>query len=117
MHHIREHADTLLAFQQTVGQPDRIELPADAEARLTSKLEEAMADLRKHRDVGGFVISDASTRVLDTLFQELDKSLELGTSVMPGGDSYSSYLEYRIAAVDRSLEELRKLARKDLSLA
>src|SRR5882757_10898790 len=53
MHHLREHADTHLVF----ATKDR-ELPAEGEELLDRNLRQAMADLRKHRDVGSFVISE-----------------------------------------------------------
>jgi len=52
MHHIREHADTHLVFETKA----ELKMPAEGEERLKNNLMQAMADLRKHRDIGSFVI-------------------------------------------------------------
>ncbi len=107
MHHVREHADTHLAFETRAQLP----MPTEGEEKLKRELEEAIADLRKHRDVGSFLISDEAVAVLNALFQEFDKSAEIGRE-----RTFFEYLDYRVGALDRSLEEMRCVARKDLSL-
>src|SRR4051812_5621063 len=69
LHHLREYTDTNLDF--TYRGKD---LPEDADKALTANLRQAMADLRKHRDVGSLVISDQAIALLNRLFTELDAS-------------------------------------------
>lgn len=108
MHHVREHADTHLAHES----PGRLPMPPDGEEKLKKELQDAMADLRKHRDVGSFLISDQATTALNALFQELEKSAQTGIQ-----RTYFEYLDYRVGALDQSLTEMRGIAREDLSLA
>lgn len=106
MHHVREHADTHLAFELN-GR----ELPADGKDKLDRELRQAVADLRRHRDVGSLVISAEATAALNELFQELEKSAQIGHE-----RSFFEYLDYRVGALDRSLQNMRRMARQDLSL-
>jgi hypothetical protein len=107
MHHVREHADTHLAFETKAQIPMQ---PEDQE-KLKRELQEAMADLRKHRDIGSFVISDEATALLNALFKELEASARIGHE-----RSYFEYLDYRVGALDSALAEMRRIARKDLAL-
>lgn len=73
LHHIREHADTNLVFSLR-GK----DLPPEGEKELTQELQEAMAQLRKHRDLGSFVVSDVAISLLNQLFSELDVKVTRG---------------------------------------
>jgi hypothetical protein len=106
MHHLREHADTNLIFESR-GVP----LTKDGEQELELKLKQAIADLRKHRDIGSFVISKEATSILNSLFLELDKSVEIGRL-----KSYVEYLDYRVGALDQALAKMRDVAKTDLSI-
>lgn len=107
MHHIREHADTLgeVELRDRKLAPERKEL-------LDRNLREAIGDLRKHRDIGSFVISEQAINVLDGLFGELEKAaahLDQG--------SLFEYFDERAAALDRALKKMRQVAKSDLSLS
>jgi hypothetical protein len=106
MHHLREHADTNLVFETK----DR-KLPPEGEELLDRNLRQAMADLRKHRDIGSFVISEEAMNVLKSLFAELEKSVKIGQL-----RSYIEYLDYRVGAVDQALAKMRDVAKRDLSI-
>lgn len=106
MHHLREHADTNLTFESR-----GISLPKDGEQELVLKLKQAIADLRKHRDIGSFVISEEAISVLNSLFAELDKSAEIGKL-----KGFIEYLDYRVGAVDQALANMRNVAKRDLSI-
>jgi hypothetical protein len=106
MHHLREHADTNLVFETK----DR-KLPPEGEERLDRNLRQAMADLRKHRDIGSFVISEEAMSVLSSLFAELEKSAEIGEL-----KGFIEYLDYRVGAVDQALAKMRDVAKRDLSI-
>ena len=103
LHHVREHAHTNLVF--SVRGKD---LPPEGDKLLTQKLQEAMADLRKHRDIGSFVISEEALALLNQLFSELDASTQT--------QQWQQHLELKLAAVDKCLAEMRRIARQDLSL-
>ena len=105
MHHIREHADTNLAFEGKA-----LQIPADCKQKLNGNLQRAIADLRRHRDVGSFVISTASVDIINGLFAELDKSVEIGSN-----QSFFEYCDYRVGAVDQALGKIRDAARSDLA--
>lgn len=105
MHHIREHADTNLAFK---GRDLRI--PAEGEEMLNDNLQKAMRDLRRSRDIGSFVISAKSVGVINWLFAELDKSVEIGKN-----QSFFEYCDYRVGVVDQALGEIRDAAQRDLA--
>lgn len=105
MHHIREHADTNLAFKGR-----EVKIPADGKQMLEDNLRRAIADLRRHRDVGSFVISAKSVDVINWLFVELDKSIEIGKN-----QSFFEYCDYRVGAVDQALGKVRDAAQRDLS--
>ncbi|MBS0580636.1 MAG: hypothetical protein JSR36_15370 [Proteobacteria bacterium] len=102
-HHLREHADTHFEFELR-GR----ELPPEGKARLEKNLQKAMADLRLRRDVGSFVISEEATKLLNALLVELEKSTQENT--------FFEYLDHRVAAIDKFLPEMRRIARQDLSL-
>jgi hypothetical protein len=108
MHHVREHADTHLAHET----PGQLPLPPGGEEKLKRQLEHSMANLRMHRDVGSLVICDEAIAAINALFGELDESVRVGVE-----ETFLEYLDYRIGALDRSLEEMRRIAREDLSLA
>lgn len=107
MHYVREHADSHLAHEER----GRIPMPPEGKEKLMLELQNAMASLRKHRDVGGFLISDRATAALNELFLELDKSANIGLQ-----RTFFEYLDYRVGALDRSLEQMRRIAHDDLSL-
>ena len=104
IHHVREHADTNLVFSLR-----GIDLPKDGEAELEKALQAAMAQLRKQRDIGSFVISNEAVAALNGLFAELETSTRT--------QSWQEHLEIKLAAVDKWLPELRRLAHSDLRLA
>jgi len=104
LHHLREYADTNLTFAMK-GR----DLPSEGQAKLIEKLEQATATLRLHRDVGSLVIADGAIDLLNTLFQELDDAARHTSS-------WHDYLDFRLAAVDKCLPEMRRIARSDLSL-
>ena len=103
LHHVRNHADTNLAFLAR-GK----ELPENGDALLTQKLEDAMAELRKQYDIGNFVISTEAVSAMDTLMKELNASTKNVT--------WGEHLELKLGAVDKCLVSMRKLARTDLQL-
>ena len=105
MHHIREHADTNLAFEGKA-----LQIPADGKQKLNAHLQRAIADLRRHRDVGSFVISSEAVGIINGLFAELDKSVEIGSN-----QSFFEYCDYRVGAVDQALGKIRDAARSDLA--
>lgn len=105
IHHIREHADTNLAFEGK-----ELEIPPDGKKLLDGNLQRAMADLRRHRDVGSFVISAESVGVINWLFSELDKSAEIGRD-----RTFFEYCDYRVGAVDQALGKMRDAAQRDLA--
>lgn len=105
MHHIREHADTNLAFK---GKDLRI--PAEGEKMLNDNLQKAMGDLRRNRDIGSFVISAKSVGVINWLFAELEKSVEIGKN-----QSFFEYCDYRVGAVDEALGKIRDAAQRELT--
>jgi len=78
---------------------------------LDANLQKAMADLRRHRDIRSFVVSPEAIEVLNALFKELDESVRIGQE-----RAWWEYLDHRVGAVDRSLSDMRRVARKDLSL-
>jgi hypothetical protein len=86
-------------------------LPKDGEQELELNLKQAMADLRKHRDIGSFVISEEATSILNSLFLELDKSVEIGRL-----KSHVEYLDYRVGALEQALAKMRDIAKRDLSI-
>jgi hypothetical protein len=106
LHHLREHADTHLTFEMK-----DLKLPTEGAELLERNLKQAMADLRKHRDIGSFVISEEAMSILNSLFAELDKSVEIGRL-----KSYVEYLDYRVGAIDETLGQLRGVAKRDLSM-
>lgn len=103
LHHLREHADTNLTFY--LLQKD---LPPDGETELTDKLEQAMAELRRQRDIGSFVIAEEAVAELNKLFAELNQSTKT--------QYWQEYLDYRLAAIDRCIPEIRRIAKSDLAL-
>lgn len=105
MHHIREHADTNVAFEGKA-----LQIPADGKKMLDDNLRNAMADLRRNRDVGSFVISIDAVDIINALFGELDKSVEIGKN-----QSFFEYCDYRVGAVDQALRKIRDAARSDLA--
>jgi hypothetical protein len=104
VHHVREHADTNLVFSMR-GK----DLPADGEAELDKALRAAMAELRKQRDIGSFVISERAVTALNGLFSELEASTKT--------QHWQEHLEMKLAAVEKWLPELRRIAQSDLRLA
>jgi virulence-associated protein VapD len=103
LHHVREHADTNLTFSLR-GK----DLPPEGDRELTAKLQDAMAQLRMQRDVGSFVVSEETVNALNNLFAELDAS----TNTV----QWVEHLKTKLAALDKCLPELRRIARCDLQL-
>lgn len=103
VHHIREHADTNLAFS-LAGK----DLPPDGDKELTQKLQSAIAELRKQRDIGSLVISDEAVMELNNLF----KAMEVSTQT----PMWQEHLEIKLSAIDDLLPLLRAIARKHLRL-
>lgn len=103
LHHVRNHADTNLTFSLR-GR----ELSEKGSLELDAKLQGAMAELRKQRDIGDFVLSEDAVRVLDKLMCDLEKSTQT--------QNWQEHLELKLVSVDSSLSSLRFIARKDLRL-
>ncbi len=103
LHHVREHADTNLQFALR----DK-DLPEEGDARLTKEMQEAIGQLRLHRDLGVFVICDEAVDLLNVLFKELDDSTKT--------QWWQEHLELKIMAVDKCLKEMRRVARKELKV-
>lgn len=103
LHHVRNHADTNLNFSLR-GK----DLPAEGDKQLTVKLQEAMADLRKHWDMGSFVISEEAVAAMNTLMSELESSTN--TTL------WQEHLELKLQSVDKCLSSMRNIARQDLRL-
>jgi hypothetical protein len=113
LHHVREHADTNLAFEIRRREfppagAVRLELPAEGATRLERNLQQAMADLRRYRDIGSFVVSEEAISALNHFFTELDGSLLLATDIV-------EHFEAKVVAIDKCLDEIRRIANKDLS--
>jgi len=103
IHHIREHASTNLVFSQH-GK----ELPPDGDKDLTTKLQQAIAELRKQRDIGSFVISEEAVSLLNDLFTALDASTQ--TTI------WHEHLEMKISAIDDLLPLFRQAAASHLKV-
>jgi hypothetical protein len=103
LHHIRNHADHNLMFFQR-----HIEIPEEGRKELTEKLQGAIAELRKLNDIGSFLVSKEAVSALAVLFNELDKSTEI--------TNWEKHLQLKLQAVDKCLETMRIIAKKDLSL-
>lgn len=101
LHHVRNHADTNLAFLKH-GR----ELPEEGEKELTEKLEGAMAELRKQLDIGNLVLSEEAVAAMNKLMTELEASTNT--------DQWHEHLALKLIAVDRCLADMRHIARKDL---
>ena len=61
-----------------------------------------MADLRKYRDIGSFVISEEALFSLNRFFTELDGSLLLASDIV-------EHFEAKVMAVNKCLEEIRRM--------
>ncbi len=103
LHHLREHADTNLTFSYLEK-----DLPIEGEKELVDKLQQAMAELRKQRDIGSFVISVEAVVELNKLFSELEKSTK--------ERDWQAYLDCRLTAIDRCIPEIRRIAKFDLAI-
>jgi hypothetical protein len=103
LHHVRNHADTNLEFSIR-GR----ELPDEGDNMLTEKLQGAMAELRKRIDIGSFVISEDAVSSLSVLMQELERS----TST----NDWVKHLEIKLAAADKCLNSVRRIAKTELRL-
>jgi hypothetical protein len=67
-----------------------------------------MAELRKRVDVGSFIISEGAVSTLGAFMQELDSS----TGTTDGVE----HLLAKLAAVDKCLDTMRRVAKSDLRL-
>lgn len=103
LHHVRNHADHHLVFLRR-----NLDLPEAADAELTEKLRNAMAELRKHWDIGSFVITQDGVAVMDTLMNELDDATK--------PENREAHFALKMDAVDKCLRAMRAIARKDLKL-
>lgn len=102
LHHVREHADTNLQFSLLSK-----ELPEEGDKRLTQEMQEAIAQLRLHRDLNTFIISDKAVELLNQLFTELDASTKT--------NFWQEHLEMKLIAVDKCLLEMSHIARRELN--
>lgn len=102
VHHVREHADTNLLFVLL-----NKDLPEEGDRELTTKLQAAMAELRKQRDIGSFVISEKAVAELNSLFVGLDASTKT--------NHWQEHLELKLKSIDKTLPELKRIAKKDLN--
>jgi hypothetical protein len=103
LHHVRNHADHHLTFLKR-----NIDMPETADTLLTDKLSSAMAELRKHWDVGSFVISEEAVGIMTAFMNELDDATK--------PEDWLSHLILKMDAVDKCLVAMRGAARRDLSL-
>jgi hypothetical protein len=103
LHHVRNHADTNLAFEMR-GR----EVPEQGDRLLTERLQDGMAELRKQLDMGSFVISDRAVALVSKLMQELEASTHT--------TQWVEHLELRLSALDSCLIEMRNAARADLQI-
>ena len=103
LHHVRNHADTNLAFAMR-GK----DVPEQGDRELTEKLQGAMAELRKQLDVGDFVLSEEAVGIMNTLMTGLDASTSTG--------DWQVHLTLKLDAVNTCLSNMRRVARKDLRL-
>ena len=101
LHHVRNYADTNLDFSLR-GR----DLPPEGEADLVDKLRSAMADLRKHRDIGNFILSEAAISSMNKLMVDLEAS----TNTV----HWQEHLELKLIAVDGCLKTMRDIARLEL---
>jgi len=102
LHHVREYAESL-GIASTRG----IDVPEAVEKGLTEKRTEAVAELKRRRDVGAFEISDQAIDSLNKLFRALDKATE--TSM------WEEYLESTLKSTDECLEDIQNIARNEIS--
>jgi hypothetical protein len=104
LHHVRNHADTNLTFSMR-GK----ELPPHGEQELTDKMRNAMAELRKQLDIGDFLLSESALLAM----RELMSGLEASSAT----SNWQEHLELKLAAIDKCLDKMRRIARSDLRLA
>jgi ABC-type arginine transport system permease subunit len=100
-HHVREHADTNLIFYHL----DR-DLPKEGEQELERAMQRAIAELRKQRDIGDFLLSAEALKLVNEFFEALDHSTKVET--------WLEHLQRKMNAIDTFLPAFRKVARKDL---
>lgn len=103
LHHVREHSDTNLQFALR----DK-DIPEEGDMRLTKEMQDAIGQLRLHRDLGVFVICDEAVELLNVLFKELDDSTKTTW--------WQEHLELKLIAVDKCLKEMRRVARRELKV-
>ena len=102
-HHVREHADTNLTFLRLCK-----DLPTDGEKRLEEAMKNAMAELRKQRDIGQLLLSDRAIELVNRFFDGLDHSTKVET--------WLEHLERKMTAIDTFLPAFCQIARKDLKV-
>ena len=103
LHHVHNHADTNLSFVLR-----NADLPESGDKTLTENLQNAMAELRKQLDIGNFVIADDAVKAMDELMSGLEDSTH--------AVCWQDHLEIKLAAVNKCLACMRKIARRDLSI-
>ena len=101
LHHVRNYTDHNLESLKR-----GVDLPPEGDAELTKKLQEAMAELRKHWDIGSFVICKEAVTVMDTFMEELDAATKYS--------NWDAHLIIKMDAVNKCLNTMREIARKDL---
>jgi hypothetical protein len=104
LHHVRNHTDHNLESLK-----HGVDLSLESDAELTERLPDGMAELRKRWDVGSFVVSEEAVAVMDAFMQELDASTKY--------TNWDARLTLKMGAVNKCLDAMRKIARKDLKLA
>jgi len=107
LHHIRDDAN-----HQLMSLEKNIEIPEDISIELKNKMLAATAELRKHIDIGSFVISEEAVSALHIFEYELNKSAEIEISTPK---DFVRHYKLKLEAIDKCLEEMRIITKKDLS--
>ncbi len=107
LHHIRDEA----AHQLTSWEKS-MEIPEEVEKELKGKMLGAMAELRKHIDIGSFIISEKAVLILRIFEDEINKPTKL-LSI----EDFFKHVRLKLDAVDKCLGGMRIIAKKDLSLS
>jgi hypothetical protein len=106
LHHIRNDAAHNLKSLQVAflkEMEDKLE-------ELKQKMIAGLAELRKHVDIGSFIISNKAEDSLRSFMNELDESIK------SNNPNVVEHYELKIKAVDKCLEAIRGIAKDDLRL-
>jgi hypothetical protein len=115
VHHLREHTTHELNL---VVDANKLPKGEEAEAkrrtvmeRLTEDMVNGLGELHLQIDIGTFTISEGAVALLQRLVANLDECIE----VWRRESSLQAHFECKLRVIDQSLEELRKIAKKDLA--